>query len=464
MAYNWTTKTIADYPGAVFAVVTGDDTLGNGLVDTPYRSINKAGTIAGTGPIVLGTGGYTGTSYLGTRRTIAGEYLKGKQTVINLNGGTLDKGLYYDITLNDLTIKNGSVSLHCENTNGVGTFNRITFIDCIINNDSDNLAGVYNYNDCEFINCTLSNTFRMKPRYIRCKFFNTTSFNQKSLSVGFGCTLLESSYVDSFSKIEFNTEANITEINFNDIEGQLKFQDGTNPDVYVGLAQALSEHPLEVGSNNINANPLFADVSKMALTVSNSSPLIGASKTGNNIGNAFRADTYFCQISPQLRSTLSGGTALIAGMDGTTDLTVTPGFFVGTIRTGVFPINTSAVSELGAIQYIGKYALDSSLGGTSNSQVPDASGYTGISPNNLSYKLRYSTGSTPPSPTVNGDWDNGGLIAAGEFFDMVWNIQPQIDGANRGNADEAFESATASIVACKWVQLEINIIEDSWNN
>lgn len=462
MAHNWTTKTIADFPSPAnkFTVVTGDDTLGNGLPDNSYRSIPQGVTVlSGSGnKLVVGTGGYTGSIALNIGGLV-GEYLKAKQTIVNLDGGTMTIfNIGITTLLQDLTVKNGSVVSY-----SFQTYTRCTFIDCNITLAD---AGIFTtFNECEFINCQIGNTgVPSLFDFSLCKFFNSTVSNLKNIVVNHGCRKLESCYVDSFSRVQFRQETGITELNFNDIEGQLMFQDGTNPDVYVGLTQALSEHPTVVGSRNINVDPLFADVSKMALTISNSSPLIGASKTNGNIGNAFRADTYFCQSSTQLRSTLSGGTALITGMDGTTDLTVTPGFFVGTIRTGVFTISASILSELGAIQYIGKYALDSSLGGTANSQVPDASGYTGISPNNLSYKLRYSTGSTPPSPTVNGDWDNGGLIAAGDFFDMVWNIQPQIDGLARGNADEAFESSTAGIVACKWIQLEINIIEDSWNN
>lgn len=471
MANNWTTKTLADYPAATsfYANVTGDDTPitgGDGSPDNPFRTITKASLESpGYGrQIVWGTGTHTG-SISSVQDSIAGEFGKARQSILNLNGGSLGINNATGTILQDLTIKNGSVDLSII-IPIVSAINRVTFIDCTINNSYDINSYFQIFTDCEFINCQISTTTRMVLEYIRCKFFNTTSYNQKNISAGFGCRKLESCYVDSFSKIEFSSVANITEINFNDIEGQLMFQDGTNPDVYLTLAQALIDYPTKVGSKNIDEGPMFADISKLALVVDNASPLLGTSKTGGNIGNAKRGTFYAAGISPELTPIGGGGTAVFTNLVGTSDLTVDPVFDTGESLSGVCVHNSSQIQLLGPLVYIGKYALDSSLGGLANSQVPDnfdySSGTAGDNPENLTYELRFSTGNTPP--VVDADFDNAGWITAGDFFTFVWNIQPRVDGAFLGNGDPAYNSASSFPVGVKWFQVKNRIIKSLWNS
>jgi hypothetical protein len=409
MAHNWTTHTITNFPPAttIYVAVTGDDMVGDGTPDNPYRSITKAGIVgAGSGKsVMIGTGGYTGSLNYSQLR-LFGELGKETQTIINLNGGTLNSVTITGIYFKNLTIKNGTINTHsnviCSNTN----FIDVSIMDTVGNANLDLI-------ECDLINTTISNGTSLYKAYLsKCKLFNSTLYNQKGIAIAYGCYKLESCYIDSFSRVQFSTFGTITEIDFNDIEGQIMFQDGANPDVYLTLAQALVDYPVQVGPKNINSNPLFADVSKMSFVVGNASPLIGNSKTNGNIGNAKRGDAYFCGINNELKSIASGGSASLAGIVGTTDLTVPLDGFSGTITSGPILISSSGVAELGAINYKGNYALDSSLGGTACAQVPDSFEYTGGNPpNNISYKLRYSTSGN--MPLVDGQWDNGGLIPAG---------------------------------------------------
>jgi hypothetical protein len=463
MAHNWATKTIADYPTPTnrFTAVTGDDTLGTGTADNPYRSIPRGGLAlaSSTKTLVIGTGGYTGAIST-SEVSFVGEEGKMLQTVINLNGSTMScQNLW---VLKDLTVKNGLLY----SVSQFGNFTRCRFIDMNFQFVQVGAGAIWAFTDCEFINCNIGQVTFNRTYFTRCKMFNTAVLNLAPALVNSGCEKLESCYVDSFSRVEFKQSASIVEIANNDIQGTLRFQDGANPNTNLTLAQALIDYPAKVQTNNINLPPQFADVSKMAFTVSNASPLIGAGKTQSNIGNVKRGDAYFCGINPEMTDTGIGGTATFTDFIGTTDKTVDPAASTGEFVTGAITVNSETVSVLGVIEYIGKYALDSSLGGAANSQVPDnydyAEGTGGDSPDNLTFEMRWSTGAVPP--VLDADYDNGGIIPAGDFATFIWNLQPRMDGAYIGNGDPAYNSASSYTVGVKWIQIKGRVIKSTWNN
>lgn len=459
MAHNWTTKTLIDFPPAtsVYAVVTGDDSFGDGSPDTPYRSINQS-SFSSPGiakKIVWGTGGSSG-SITTIQDSIHGEEGKAKQSVIDLDGGVLTMQGISGVALSNLTVMNGTITI-----DPTCTISNVIFIDC---NFSAPFGYALNFNDCIFINTNFSDGSSFIACYfITCMFFNSTVYNKAPAYANYGCARLQSCYVDTYSRIQMTS---FYDFEYNDFEGQIMLQNGANPFVYLTLEQAMLDYPSQIGTTSINQPPLFADVSKMAFNVSGASPLLGTSKTGGNIGNAMRADVYFCDVHPELTDVGLGGDAVITNLDGTTDKTVNTAFPDGTFITGVITVDSMTVSILGSIGYIGKYALDSSLGGLSNDQVPDSFDYvdgtSGNTPDNLTYRMRWATGSTPPTRTTG--WYNGGLTPADSYSTFVWNIQPKIDGTFLGNGDPDYDSTNSNVLGVKWIQIFGKLVKNTWNN
>jgi hypothetical protein len=459
---NWRQITLDTYPTGAYVDLSGSDITGDGSPNNPYLTPNNASTVGSPGytrPIIVGQGLYTGT-ILTSQDNIIGEDGLEKYTIFNLNGGTYQTAIA--TTTKNVTIKNGTVYSPA----GVpvtGLWQNVIFINCTIEDPTSTSAWFQDFTNCEFINCSLFQNGRSRSRFSRCKFINSIVYNVKATEAGWGCYKLESCDVDAFSKIQFTSNANILAygelIDYNNVRGELMFQEGTNVDSYIDLATAITNYPTVVGTHNINADPLYHNVSKLALGVDPSSPNLGAGKNNFNIGNCTRSIGLFNNVTPSM--TVAGG-AIITDLDGTNDLTVTPSATYGYHTTGSITINSLFVEEIGKIDYIGLIATDSTLGGVANQQVPDTLdhpiGNSGNRPESLSYEMRFST-------DVDGVWDNGGYINVGDWSTFAFGQQPILDSAFVGNGDGAHNQNDAAkfVVGAKWIQIRVRLVKENWN-
>lgn len=472
MAHKWFPQTLIQYPILTSKYVDQSGTtalLGaDGTPDNPFNNIpdavNAANLAGGGFTIVLGEGTYTGSFNTGLNN-ISGESGRGLYTIIDL-GGAL--GTFTSlISMYNLTVRNGGTAYIAGGYGQPSYKTNVRFLNVTIQNIPSGGFGfesyIPNYVNCEFINVQAYQGGKHLSKLDGCKLINTTIYHNFD-GGWWGCYGCKNTDVDTSSNIQFTTEVNFGifagNISYNNYRGQLMFADGTNSLSYKSISQALIDNPTVVQNNNINADPLYNNVSKLALTVYAGSPNLGKGQSGFNIGNVYRAKAYFCDIDPELTDVGLGGNATLTNLVGTTDKTVDPLQTQGEFNTGVIVIDSTKPQELGIIHYIGRIATDSVLGGTSNEQVPDNyqynAGNAANRPERLDYEMMWST-----STTLN--FDNQSYVPANTYSKFIWGEVPKIDSMGRGNADPDFDQPSSFTIAAKYIKIKGKITRVNWN-
>jgi hypothetical protein len=334
---------------------------------------------------------------------------------------------------------------------GANAGNTLRFYSCLIECDIQiNNSSSPTFYDSVIINSTLDTT--IQPNY-------NSFFSYYSIFIN--CTIdwmfaFDSSYIDSNTTMSFK-DFNINLANFKNsiIEGTLR----VNGDVHglTNLATFLTNYPT-ADNNNIDSDPLFNNVSKQDFSVQSSSPMIGHASNGYNVGSVTVGSPYYAGTASEIDTPVTK-----TNLTGTTDLVVGGGGDTGLLRTDVMTVNSGSLNKLSTMKYIGelRFDKDETGGTTENQNVPDYTTATtgaGANPDRLTYKMRWSTGTV--APTVDADWDNNGVIAAGNFAEFEWNTVPMIDAVGQGNGSTTYNGSTASEVVASYIQLEIILRND----
>ncbi len=215
--------------------------------------------------------------------------------------------------------------------------------------------------------------------------------------------------------------------------------------------------------NSISADPLFNNILKQDFTLQPNSPhLYRASDGINNIGGT--------QLATRVASTsasLSGGSASVTSLNlQSSDYVVTSPATSGFVVSAPILVNATP-KVLKVINYNGLLAFnkDNSGGSVLNINVPDCLTYTaasaqnGANPDRLTYYMRWTTGAS--QPTVDADWNNGGLVTAGNYSLFEWNTKPSLDYGGLGNGEQNFNTGhTPTYINATYIQLKVVLRND----
>jgi hypothetical protein len=471
----------------------------NGLTpDTPKRTIQSilsSVVTSGTSIIVIGSGVYNESLVIpsGSRNfTLSGD---GVVVIDGTGSKSLSlsvSGISHTNVFNDLIIKNYQ-NIYMNN-NDTLTFNRCLLINIspigIGRSDSAEVNYVRVFNSSIIINSILIKSSTTSTSFNLCTLINTTVYGLISV--------FTNSYQSSATFLGLSSSITTTNFNYNNIQGPIimntasAITTGTYQDVYgryynlaittstgsgtvgdpygrpltSGAAFSFTNHRILYSTFNVNsisADPLFNNILKQDFTLQPNSPhLYRASNGIDNIGGT--------QLATRVASTsasLSGGSASVTSLNlQSSDYVVTSPATSGFVVSAALLVNATP-KVLKVINYNGLLAFnkDSSGGSALNINVPDALTYTaaslqnGANPDRLTYYMRWTTGAS--QPTVDADWNNGGLVTAGNYSLFEWNTKPSLDFSGLGNGEQNFNIAhTPTYINATYIQLKVVLRND----
>ena len=407
----------------------------------------------------------------------------------NLAGTTIIGAGFYNVSINfsSMNINYNGDGIVILNSDGTPSFvisngQTLSFNGIIIknfdNSTSNSISGGFLGTLLQFTNCTLINCV-FSGMYYNVQFTNCTLINcdfsliTQGYTVFNGCTVINSiinnvyTFINSYcnQSTTLYMYGSISSFDYNNINGKINFPTGPNAGTNITLAQQKTNYP-SYNVNSFDLNPQFNNISKLDFSYAINSPNLNKGQGSViNIGSTNYGKGLYSISSNELNP-ING--AIVNNLVLNGNDYILSGATYGTVTTTPIAI-ASYVAEVQKINYLGYLFFDKSFsGGTdNNSNVPDYSTYLsgdtsgGGNPDRLSYRMRWSTSLI--IPTVNNDWDNGGLISAGSMIEFEWGQKPLIDVSGRGNGNPAFNKVTAMPIGARWIQIEVTL-RNNYNN
>lgn len=309
----------------------------------------------------------------------------------NLGRGTSGSGNrpmnFTDCTFNTIT-RIG------DNLASTKTFTRCTFIGATFN---DGLA--INFNDCKFFNCT----FLTIGVFTRC-YLDAATIVYSAVVAGVGDNLFEGHWKVNVASVATSGILIDNLGKYYDLSlagsggtGDIgtPFFRGNTINKSFALAYHIVAYPT-MNTRSIASSPLFNNVSVKDFNVSLASPMLARNSVNNiTIGDAKYALGFYPNVTAEF---LEVNGAIISGLSGTTDLTVTSGS--GYIRSAPILFGSSGVLQVGKIDYLGALTFDKPVTPpvARNQNVPDSDVYSstvaGATPDRLVFDVRVSSKNT----------------------------------------------------------------------
>lgn len=275
------------------------------------------------------------------------------------------------------------------------TFNRCTFINATINHSASLI-----FNDCKFFNCTFTTSVNT---FTRC-YFDAATIVYSAVVAGVGDNLFEGHWKVNVASVATSGILIDNLGKYYDLSlagsggtGDIgtPFFRGNTINKSFALAYHIVAYPT-MNTRSIASSPLFNNVSVKDFNVSLASPMLARNSVNNiTIGDAKYALGFYPNVTAEL---LEVNGAIISGLSGTTDLTVTSGS--GYIRSAPILFGSSGVLQVGKIDYLGALTFDKTVTPpvARNQNVPDSDVYSstvaGATPDRLVFDVRVSSKNT----------------------------------------------------------------------